>query len=110
MYIKGVGMTKFGAQQDTSQELVYQAAMEALDDAEMNIDEIGAIVSSIVDTESNGERQRGFSSIISGIFKRKIPIITASAVCGGGGAAIWTANKLDYDNIQIGRASCRERG
>ena len=101
MYIKGVGMTKFGAQQDTSQELVYQAAMEALDDAEMNIDEIGAIVSSIVDTESNGERQRGFSSIISGIFKRKIPIITASAVCGGGGAAIWTANKLDYDNILV---------
>ncbi len=101
MFIKGVGMTKFGAQTDTSQELAYEATLEALDDADFKIEDIDAIVSSTVDTESNGERQRGFSSIISSIFKKKIPIITSSAVCGGGGSAIWTANKLDYDNVLV---------
>ena len=101
MYIKGVGMTKFGAQTNTSQELVYEAAMEVLDDADIKIEDIDAIVSSIVDTESNGERQRGFSSIISSIFKKKVPIITSSAVCGGGGSAIWTANRLGYDNVLV---------
>jgi len=101
MYIRGVGMTKFGAQTCTSQELAYEATLEALEDGDFKMQDIDAIVSSIVDTESNGERQRGFASIISSIFKKKIPIITSSAVCGGGGAALWTANKLDYNNVLI---------
>ncbi|MBI2657102.1 thiolase family protein [Candidatus Woesearchaeota archaeon] len=94
-------MTKFGAQTYTSQELVYQATLEALEDADSRMEDIDAIVVSAVDTESNGERQRGFGSIMSGIFKRKVPIVTSSAVCGGGGAALWTANKLDYDNVLV---------
>ncbi len=101
MYVKGVGMTKFGIQGSTSQGLVYEAAMEALEDAGIKIEDVDAVVSSIVDSESNGERQRGFSSIISSIFKKKVPIITASAVCGGGGAALWIANKLDYGNVLV---------
>ena len=94
-------MTKFGAQTETSQEMVYEATMEALEDADMSINDIDAIASSAVDTQSNGERQRGFASIISSIFKKKVPIVTSSAVCGGGGAALWTANKLDYNNVLI---------
>ena len=101
MYVKGVGMTKFGAQTDTTQELVYEATLEALDDANFKIEDIDAIVSSSVDAESNGERQRGFSSILSSIFRKKIPIITSSAVCGGGGSALWTASKLDYNNVLV---------
>jgi acetyl-CoA C-acetyltransferase len=101
MYVKGVGMTKFGAQEDSSQELAYQATFEALEDSGLNIEDIDAIVSSTVDSKSNGERQRGFSSIMSSIFKKKIPIITSSAVCGGGGSALWTANKLDYNNVLV---------
>ena len=101
MYIKGVGMTNFGAQPDTSQKLAYQAVLEALDDADFDIEEVDAIVSSTVDSECNGERQRGFSSILSSIFKKKIPIITSSAVCGGGGSAIWTANRLNYNNVLV---------
>ncbi len=101
MYIKGVGMTKFGAQTDTSQELVYEATMEALDDANFKMEDIDAVVSSTVDTESNGERQRGFSSVLSSIFKKRIPIITSSAVCGGGGSALWTANRLDYNKVLV---------
>ena len=101
MYIKGVGMTNFGAQTDTCHELAYQATLEALDDSDFKIEDIDAVVSSAVDTESNGERQRGFASILSSIFKKKIPILTSSAVCGGGGSAIWTANKLDYNNVLV---------
>ncbi|MBI2650079.1 hypothetical protein HYX04_02070 [Candidatus Woesearchaeota archaeon] len=101
MHIKGVGMTKFGSQTETSQELVYQATLEALNDADISMSDIDAVVSSVVDTESNGERQRGFASIISSIFRKKIPIITSSAVCCGGGSALWTANKLDYNNMLI---------
>ncbi|MBS3105376.1 hypothetical protein J4234_03915, partial [Candidatus Woesearchaeota archaeon] len=94
-------MTKFGVQTYTSQELVYEATLEALNDADMSMSDIDAIVSSVVDTSSNGERQRGFSSILSSIFKKKVPIITSSAVCGGGGSALWTANRLDYNNVLV---------
>jgi len=101
MYIKGIGMTNFGAQTATSQELVYEAAMEALDDADSKIEDVDAIVVSAVDTESNGERQRLFSSVLSSMLKKKVPILTSTAVCGGGGAALWTANKLDYNNVLV---------
>ncbi|MBS3114075.1 thiolase family protein, partial [Candidatus Woesearchaeota archaeon] len=101
MYIKGVGMTKFGAQTYTSQELVYEATLEALNDADFNIGDIDAVVVSAIDTESNGERQRLFSNVLSSILRKKVPILTVTAVCGGGGAALWTANKLDYNNVLV---------
>src|SRR3989338_8552573 len=101
MYIKGVGMTKFGAQSGTSQELVYEAAMEALDDAEVSMDDIDAIVVSAIDSENTGERQRLFGSIVGSILRKKIPILTSTAVCGGGGAALWAANRLDYENVLV---------
>ena len=101
MYIKGVGMTKFGMQQGTSQELIYEATLEALNDAEIPIDKIDAAVVSTIDTENNGERQRLFSGVLSSILKRRLPILTSTAVCGGGGAALWTANKLGYNNVLV---------
>ncbi|MDP3766060.1 MAG: thiolase family protein [Nanoarchaeota archaeon] len=94
-------MTKFGAQTDTSQELAYNATIEALDDADFNIEDIDAIVVSSADSEANGERQRLFSCVLSSILKKKVPILNSTAVCGGGGAALWTANKLDYNNILV---------
>ena len=101
MYIKGVGMTKFGAQTNPSQELVYEAVMESLSDANIGIEDIDAISVSCIDTESNGERQRLFSGILSSVLKKKIPILSPTAVCGGGGAALWTANKLNHDNVLV---------
>ena len=101
MYIKGVGMTKFGAQTDTSQKLAYEATLEALDDAQLSIEGIDAIVVSEIDTDCNGERQRLFSSILSSILRKKVPILTTTAVCCGGGAALWTANKLNYNNVLV---------
>ncbi len=101
MYVKGVGMTKFGSQTDSSQDLVYEATLEALEDAGLGIDKIDAIAVSTVDTENNGERQRLFTGILSSVLKKRVPIINPTAVCGGGGTALWTADKLDYDNVLV---------
>src|SRR3989344_3335409 len=101
MYIKGVGMTKFGVEDRTTQEMAYEAALEALDDADMSIDDVDAVVVSNEDTRNNGERQRLAPSIIASIFKIKLPMIRVPAVCGGGGAAFWTALKLGYDNVLV---------
>src|SRR3989344_6593516 len=102
MYVKGVGMTKFGIQEaSSSQELVHEAAMEALNDAQMPMEDIDAMVVSAIDTISNGERQRLFGSVVGSILRKKIPILTSTAVCGGGGAALWTANRLGYENVLV---------
>src|SRR3989344_554471 len=101
MFIKGVGMTKFGAQQCTSQELVYEAAVEAVEDSNISMEDIDAVVVSSIDNESTGERQRLFACVLSSILKKKVPILNSTAVCGGGGAALWTAGKLDYNNILV---------
>ena len=101
MYVKGVGMTKFGMQLTSTNAMAYEAAMEAINDADMSIDDIQAIVVSNVDTAINGESQRHYGSVLASILKKKVPIIRVPAVCGGGGAALWTALRLKYDNIMV---------
>jgi acetyl-CoA C-acetyltransferase len=101
MYIKGVGMTKFGVENRTTQDMIYEAALEALDNADMTIEDINAIVLSSMDSSISGERQRHSSSVLSSLFKIEIPIIRVPAGCGGGGVALWTALKLNYDNILV---------
>jgi len=101
MYIKGVGMTNFGVEDRTTQEMAYEAALEALDDADMSIDDVNAVVTSSMDTMINGERQRHSASLLSSLFKVEIPIIRVPAGCAGGGAAFWTALKLGYDNVLV---------
>ena len=44
MYVKGVGMTKFGVHAETTQELCYEAIIEALSDADMPITDIDEII------------------------------------------------------------------
>ncbi|MEK6943213.1 MAG: thiolase family protein [Nanoarchaeota archaeon] len=101
MFIKGVGMTKFGSQQSTSQALVYEAAVEAVEDSNISMEDIDAVVVSSIDNESTGERQRLFACVLSSILKKKVPILNSTAVCGGGGAALWTAGKMNYNNILV---------
>ena len=104
-FIKGVGMTKFGIQDDTTSHLVYEATFEALDDADMSMDDVDAIVLSNHDFLTNGERQRHSASQISSLFQKKMPIITIPAACAGGGTALWTALKFqksgNYQNILV---------
>ncbi|MBI2653315.1 hypothetical protein HYX02_00750 [Candidatus Woesearchaeota archaeon] len=105
MFIKGVGMTKFGIQEDNSAHLVYDASFEALNDADMTMNDIDAIVVSNNDILSNGERQRHSASLLSSLFQKKMPIVAVTSGCSGGGTALWTAVKLqksgNYKNILV---------
>src|SRR3989344_9331951 len=105
MFIKGVGMTRFGIQNDATSHMVHEAAIEALDDAEMSMEEVDIIVMSNMDILSNGERQRHSASMASSLFKKQMPIITVPAGCAGGGTALWTAMQFykttSYRNILV---------
>ena len=94
-------MTKFGIEDRTTWDMAYGAAFEALDDADMNFNDIDAVVVSTVDTMVNPERQRQYQALIASLFKKRMPVIRVPAVCGGGGAALWTGLRLGYDNILV---------
>jgi acetyl-CoA C-acetyltransferase len=102
MFIKGVGMTKFGVDSRSSQSLVYEAVMNALDDADIGAGKIDAVAISNIDVLSNGERQRHAAAFLSSILKlEKKPIVRIPAGCAGGGAALWLGEKLNYDNVLV---------
>jgi acetyl-CoA C-acetyltransferase len=102
IYIKGVGMTKFDYSQKHWWELAYEAAIESLRDAKMNISDIDAIVFTGMSSASGGEHQTHKVSALSGLFKVNIPIIETPSVCGGGGVAFWTALHLQgFNNILV---------
>jgi len=101
MYIKGVGMTKFGIEDRSTADMMYEASHEALENANMSVDNINAVVVSTTDGIINNEKQRHAQSILSSLFRKKIPIIRVPAVCGGGGAAFWSALRLKYNNILV---------
>ena len=101
MYVKGVGMTKFGFENRATWDMAYEASLEALEGSNLSVNDIDAAVISTVDTLVSDERQRHYPSLVSSLFKRRIPMIQIPAVCGGGGAAFWAANKLGYDNVLV---------
>lgn len=105
MFIKGVGMTKFGMQQEPSNHMVYESSMDALDDAGMTMSDIDAVVVSSIEVMSNGERQKHSGSVISSIFSKTLPVLSLPAGCAGGGTALWAACKLqksgNFRNILV---------
>ncbi len=105
MYIKGIGMTKFGIQEDATNHLVYESTLEALNDADISMNDVEVIVTSSIEMMSNGERQKHTASMISSLFQKKVPILSLPAGCAGGGTALWTAIKLqksdNYNNILV---------
>ena len=94
MFVKGVGMTKFGFQEEPSRDMIYESVMEALNDAKMSMQEIDVVVVSSIEMISNGERQKHSASMISSLLQIKAPILDVPAGCAGGGTALWTAIKL----------------
>ncbi len=101
MYIKGVGLTKFNYSQQPWWQLAFNAAVEALEDAEMKASDLDAIVLSSMSSAAGGEHQTHKVSLISDLFKTNVPIIETPSVCSGGGVAFWTANRLGLDNILV---------
>ena len=99
-YVKGVGMTKFSMDiaRDTV-DMCHDVVYDALNDANTSMNDIDAAVVSTVDVKVTGERQRHYPPILTSLLKKKIPIIRVPAVCGGGGAAFWSALRLKYDNV-----------
>jgi len=94
-------MTKFGIEDRSTADMMYEASHEALENANMSVDNINAVVVSTTDGIINNEKQRHAQSILSSLFRKKIPIIRVPAVCGGGGAAFWSALRLKYNNILV---------
>ncbi len=102
MYIKGVGMTKFGVHTKSSHELCYDAVMEALEDADMPLADIDEIIISKNDSRVDGERQRLFPGMLSSMLQdQNLPIIRVTAACSGGGAAMWDAVNSKAKNILV---------
>tara|TARA_Y100000310_G_scaffold343986_1_gene454385 strand:+ start:1984 stop:3123 length:1140 start_codon:yes stop_codon:yes gene_type:complete len=91
VYVKGVGMTKFGVDKRMSYERIYECVEEALGHSNINIDDVGAVFVSSMELDTNGERQRHTGPMLSSMFQKKIPMLTVTAGCAGGGAALWDA-------------------
>ena len=98
-YIKGVGMTAFGSSEKSSLEMSYGAILEALQDSNMPIEKIDAIVVARNDFSSDGENQRLFGGMLCSMLQRNIPIVQVSSACASGGVALWNASRLGYDNV-----------
>lgn len=101
MYIKGVGLTKFDYSQKAWWQQAFEASLEALEDARMKISDIDAIVLSAISSAAGGEHQTHKVSLISDLFKTNVPIIETPSVCSGGGVAVWTANRLGFNNVLV---------
>src|SRR6056297_687727 len=101
MFIKGVGLTKFNYSQQAWWRRAYEAALEALEDAEMKASDLDAIVLTSMSSAAGGEHQTHKVSLLSDLFKTNIPIIETPSVCSGGGVAFWTANRLGFDNVLV---------
>ncbi len=94
-------MTKFGISGKFSYVLAYEAALEALNDADMSFNDIDAVVCSNMELFFSIEKQRHFTAMLSSMFRTNKPIVRIPAACGSGGAALWVANQLGYDNILV---------
>ncbi len=101
MFIKGVGLTKFNYSQQAWWQLAFNAVIEALEDAEMKASDIDAVVLSSMSSADSGEHQTHKTSLISDLLKTNVPIIETPSVCSGGGVALWTANRLGFDNVLV---------
>ncbi|MBZ9578504.1 thiolase family protein [Patescibacteria group bacterium] len=100
-FIKGVGMTKFDYTQKPWWQFAYTAAMEALEDANMKISDIDAILFAAISSAAGGEHQTHKISLLSDLFKTNVPIIETTGVCSGSSIALWTACRLNFKNILV---------
>ena len=94
MFIKGVGCIPYRIHDKKSHLLAYDAIANCLDDADISLNKIDAIVCSTLEWFYTGEFQRHGASLLSAVLKKRVPIIRIPAACAGGGTALWTAKRL----------------
>ena len=81
MYIKGVGTIPYGVHDKPSHLLTYDALYKALEDSDMSMKDIDAIVCSNLEWFHTGELQRHFASMLSSLSRKRVPIIRVPAAC-----------------------------
>ncbi|MBW2975840.1 thiolase family protein, partial [Candidatus Woesearchaeota archaeon] len=101
MYVKGIGMTKFGRIDKPTHLIAYDAAYEAIENSGISIKDIDAVVFGNLDIETNGERQRHIVTMLSSLFKKNLPIVRTPTACSSGGTALWLANKIAKNDPSI---------
>ena len=90
-YIVGVGKTRFGPNSSTISQLAHEAITDALRDAGMTPDDIGAFVVANFLGGPNGS-QLHLNSVVAGLFPGlRIPGWRVEAACASGGAAVHQA-------------------
>lgn len=94
IYIQGCGLTPFAEHYDQSlTDILYQACDQALESAQIDINNIDSIVvGSMLCGSLNQQSQ--LNSAISARYNINIPIIRVEAACASGGMALWNACQL----------------
>lgn len=101
-FIAGVGMTSFSNQVLNAQELCVHAVEEALDDSDLSLEDIDAVITANNASENSGEQKRFFPALMSSVLgKKDIPFLGVSSACCSGGVALWSAIHSDYDTVLV---------
>lgn len=103
MFIRGVGRTKFGVLSQSLHELAYEAILRSLEDAELSIKDIDAIIiSNFLGGPLNSQLHLNslIASLIPGI---NIPILRVETACASSSIALKQAmySLQDYDNMMV---------
>ncbi|HMK47931.1 MAG TPA: thiolase domain-containing protein [Methanocella sp.] len=103
MYITGAGRTKFGVLPQTMPELAYEAMNSAIDDANADVRDIGAIfVSNFIGGPLNG--QLHLNSLVASLLPgTNVPIVRVETACASSSTALRQAIfALDhYDMVMV---------
>lgn len=103
MYIRGVGRTKFGKSRRSLAELAYEAMYNAMEDSQLDMKDIDAIVSANFvagPTEGQEHISSFITSLLPGI---NLPVYRVEGACASGGTAVNMATMLldKYENILV---------
>lgn len=103
MFIRGVGRTKFGVLAQSLQEMAYEVILSSLEDAELSIMDIDAIIiSNFLGGPLNS--QLHLNSVIASLIPDiNIPILRVETACASSSIALKQAmySLQDYDNVMV---------
>ncbi|MBU1197111.1 thiolase domain-containing protein [Candidatus Micrarchaeota archaeon] len=101
MFITGIGKTKFGVSESPLHEMAYEAAAQALHDADMTPKDLQAVyVSNFVGGPD--ARQLHLNAVLVSLLQCEgIPAFRTEAACAAGGSAVFQAIRSPYDNILV---------
>lgn len=103
MFIRGVGRTKFGILSQSLQEMAYEVILGSLEDAELSIMDIDAIIiSNFLGGPLNS--QLHLNSVIASLLPDiNIPILRVETACASSSIALKQAmySLQDYENVMV---------